>query len=587
MNRNQPYHRDPPSRVRTRLVCVGFMVGFSVILVRLLFLQVLGAESATGRATQQHHRLVDVAPLRGNIVDRAGSPLALIMEKPVLYGNPTAIQNPDRVAKRLATILGEPVARISALLKQPRTLVWVKSQLSASEVEAIRAMGVEGLHIRMEPQRVYPKSPFLSHLLGFVGVDGRGLEGLEFQYDALLRGERQRVEFDRDGLGHMISLRGAHRRLPPQGFRLTLTIDEVIQYIAEQELETAVKRARAKRGIALVMDPATGAMLAWAVHPTFDSNNIAGLTAASWRNRAITDPYEPGSTLKAVVAAAAVEEQLMTPEAMVYCGEGEMTVAGTVVRDPANLGWVRFAEAFARSSNVAMIKIADMLGPQRLSEYLKKFGFGEKTGIDLPGESRGIFKPLDRWGKRTLASMAIGQEISVTPLQLLRAISAIANGGWVMTPFVVAQVTDSRGQPVSWSRMLDKRMVISHDTSQTITTMLEEVVRQGTGKQASLNDYPVAGKTGTAQMYDPAMGRYSSSKVVASFVGFVPAHDPRLAILVVIDEPRAGATGGVVAAPAFRHIAERALRHLQIAPVVPTLVRFREEPGSASMVSVH
>ncbi|RMH31139.1 MAG: penicillin-binding protein 2 [Nitrospirae bacterium] len=585
MKRNCSFH-DRPNRSRNRVVACGFLVLFGAIFIRLVFLHVLEAKSLADWADRQHHRSIELVPTRGMIVDRGGSPLALTVEKPALYARPSVIEKPQAVARRLAPLIHLPADHLVALLQQKRKWIKVKEELSETEARAVRALGIEGLHVRLDPDRVYPKGPFLSHLLGFVGAETRGREGLEFQYDALLRGSPLRLQLDRDGHGAVISLTRSNGRYSRQGYRLTLTIDEVIQYIVEQELQAAVQRTRARRGIALVMEPFTGAMLAWAVQPTFDPNNVSGLRPAEWRNRAITDPYEPGSTFKTIIVAAALEEKLLTPETVIYCGEGRMKIAGTVVRDPARLGWVTMTEAFARSSNVAMIKTAHALGAQRVWSYVRKFGFGEKTQIDLPGESRGILKQPAHWSQRTLASIAIGQEIGVTPLQMIRAIAAIANGGWVVTPFVVSQMTDMLGQPQSGRPTWEKRMAISHTTSQIVTRMLESVVREGTGRRAWLEAYPVAGKTGTAQKYDRTTGRYSWTNLIASFIGFVPAHDPRLVILVMLDEPQGETAGGVVAAPVFRRIAERALQHLHVAPAPPKIVRVRIEAKAPTALNV-
>lgn len=585
MNRNCT-SQDQPSRSRSRIMYWGFLVLFGVMFMRLVFLHVLEAKSLADRADRQHHRSVELTPTRGTIMDRTGSPLALTVEKPTLYAVPAVIENPNAVAQRLAPLIHQPVDRVAAVLQGEQKWVRVKAQLSEDEAHAVRALGVTGLYLRLDPYRMYPKGPFLSHLLGFVGADAQGREGLEFQYNALLGGQPLRLRLDRDGNGTVISLTGPNAQHSQQGYRLTLTIDEVIQYIAEQELQEALHRTRARRGIVLVMEPFTGAMLAWAVQPTFDPNQVRGLGPADWRNRAITDPYEPGSTFKTIIAAAALEEKLLTPESMIYCGEGQMEIAGTVVRDPARLGWVTMTEAFARSSNVAMIKTAHALGAQRVWSYVRKFGFGEKTNIDLPGESRGMLKEPAHWSQRTLASIAIGQEIGVTPLQMIRAISAIANGGWVITPFVVSQVTDVLGQPQAGRPALEKRMAISHMTSQIVTRMLERVVQEGTGRRALLEAYSVAGKTGTAQKYDRTTGRYSWTKLIASFVGFVPAHDPRLAILVILDEPQGDTAGGVVAAPVFRRIAERALQHLHVAPAPAKVVRVRMRADTPAALTV-
>ena len=314
------------------------------------------------------------------------------------------------------------------------------------------------------------------------------------------------------------------------------------------------------------MDPTTGAMLAWAIRPTFDPNAISTGSPDLWRNRAVTDVYEPGSTFKVVVAASALEEGVVEPDTLIYGGDGGMSIAGTTVHDIGKSGWITFSEVLQHSSNVGMVKAAISLGDERLYEYLRAFGFGEKTEIDLPGEAAGILRDPSRWSSRSLASLSMGQEVGVTPIQLLTAVSAVANGGWLLKPYVVSEVWNAQGERVIQREVQAKRRPISDGTAQVLTGLLQEAVAHGTGKRAGLAEYAVAGKTGTAQVFDPKAKAYSKNKVIGSFVGFVPADEPRLAILVVIDEPKGEGWGGVVAAPVFRKVSEQVLRHMRIAP---------------------
>ncbi len=560
-------------RYRSAIVCLAFMVGFTIIFVRLFFLQVIQAEQGADQARKQHYTSVMLEANRGVIVDRRGKPLALNVDLPSVYAMPQTIQNPARVAKKLSRLLDIPSSTLRKRLKKSQPFVWIKRKVDPKSAESVRAQSFSGVDIVMEPRRYYPKGVLLSHLLGFAGIDSQGLEGVELQYETYLRGQKSMVRFQRDALGRTISLTGSKGRRPPQGYRIVLTIDEVIQYIAEQELESALTTTGAQKGAILVMDPKTGAVLAWALRPSFDPNQLPIGSPELWRNRALTDPYEPGSTLKIVVAAAALEEGVVNPDSLVYGGDGQMPVGGTIVHDPAKSGWMTFAQVLSQSSNVGIIKTAMSVGEARLFEYLRSFGFGEKTEIDLPGESAGILRDPSEWSSRSLASMAIGQEIGVTPIQLLTALSAIANGGWLLKPYVVSEVNDHEGHVVMERTPEVKRRPISNDTAQILINLLTDVVDGGTGKRAFLRGYQVAGKTGTAQKFDKTIGRYSSSKVVGSFAGFVPAHDPRLAMLVVIDEPQTNKWGGVVAAPVFRKVAERVLRHLKIPPNQAKLIK--------------
>jgi cell division protein FtsI (penicillin-binding protein 3) len=470
--------------------------------------------------------------------------------------------------------LGIPVAQLRDLFTRDQPFVWVKRNVPETIVKKLKGMNIQGLGLVKEPHRFYPKGELVSHIVGFAGIDSQGLEGVELQYESYLRGEKNLVKYQRDALGRKIASPQSQRSASlPTGYHLTLTVDEVIQFIAEEELAQAIKRSDAKSGSIVIMDPYTGAILAWALHPTFDPNRLGQFSAQDWRNRAVTDPYEPGSTLKIVVAAAALEEQVMSPDTLIYGGEGQMSVAGTIVHDPAKTSWVTFSEVVAQSSNVGAIKVAMELGQERVFSYLKAFGFGEKTDIDLPGESSGILRELHKWSGRSLSSIAMGQEIGVTPIQMVAAMSVVANGGWLMTPYVVSTVLDSQGQAILTKDPQPKRRPISPETAGALTRILETAVETGTGKRAKLAEYRAAGKTGTAQKIDQETGSYSSSRVIASFVGFAPVDQPRLTMLVVIDEPKIGNWGGEIAAPVFRKVAERILPHLGVLPGGSPIIR--------------
>jgi len=365
-------------------------------------------------------------------------------------------------------------------------------------------------------------------------------------------------------LGRTVFPKGLREQVPAPGHTMSLTIDEVIQYIAEKELEEAVNNARAKAGTIIVMEPQTGAILALAVSPRFDPNAVASLTPDRWRNRALTDTYEPGSTMKVVVAAAALEEKVMMPGSMLFGENGRMTIANTTIHDHEKLGWMTFAQMIQKSSNIGAAKTGMLLGDQRLYRYLQAFGFGQRTEVDLPGEVNGLLKSPREWGKRSLASISMGQEVGVTPLQMVTAMSAIANNGVLMKPYVVSDVRDQKGQLVKETLPQVKRRVVSPETARTLTTILEGVVTNGTGAKAAMAGFRVAGKTGTAQKVDPHTGAYSSTLSIGSFVGFVPADAPRLAMIVVIDEPQGEAWGGVVAAPVFRRVGEQVLTYLGV-----------------------
>ena len=574
----------PVCKLRSGLICLSLLLGFSLIGCRLFYLQVLQSDAGAHQVKQQHQKMVMVHPDRGVIADRHGHPLVLNVDVPSVYVNPGSFKDPLHTARTLAPVLKMPVVQLRKLFKSKQPFIWIKRHISEGMAKQVEGMSHPGVMVTREPYRLYPKGELGSHVLGFSGIDSQGLEGLEFQYESYLRGEKTLVQYQRDALGRTIA--PLHNQNAPRlqtGYHLTLSIDEVIQFIAEEELAKAVGKSRAKSGSILIMDPMTGAILAWALHPTFDPNHFNKFSAKDWRNRAVTDPYEPGSTLKVVIAAAALEEEVMEPDTLIYGGDGQMPVAGTIVHDPAKSGWMTFSDVMVQSSNVGAIKMAVELGQLRVFHYLKAFGFGEKTGIDLPGESSGIVHHPDTWSGRSLSSLAMGQEIAVTPIQMVTAMSVVANGGWLMTPYVVSSVRDAHGQSVLTHDPQPKRRPITTQTATRLSHILEDVVERGTGKRARLVGYRVAGKTGTSQKIDPETGAYSSSSVIASFVGFVPVEKPALTMLIVLDEPEVGRWGGKIAAPVFGNVAKRVLPYMGILPGGAQLIQtasFSPDPSS-------
>jgi cell division protein FtsI (penicillin-binding protein 3) len=553
---------------RGRIVVAGVLLGlgFVMILARLFHLQVIQAADLGQKAGRQHHKVLTVEGGRGTIYDRNGKILSMNLDVPSVFGEPRAIADTRGTASRLAGVLLTDVSRMEAKLKNGRDFVWLERRLAPEKVQQVRALSLPGIGLVPEGRHFYPNGTLLAHVLGFANIDNQGLEGLERRYDGRLRGERGHFVIERDALGGAVFPKGLNYDAPSAGQDLILTIDEVIQYIAEYELEQAVTKTRADAGIVIVSEPKSGAILALAVCPTFDPNR-PGSDANLWRNRAIADTYEPGSTLKIVTAAAALEEELFSPDDLVYGEDGKYVVENTVVHDHHKQGWMTFAEVLQKSSNIGIIKVGQRLGPDRLAKYLADFGFGQKTEVDLEGEVRGLLKEEQAWGRRSLASISMGQEVGITALQLTVAASAIANGGWVMRPYLVSEIKAPSGQTLARFEPGARRRVVSSATSRMMIDILRGVVLPGgTGTLAALPAYDVAGKTGTAQKLDPATRRYSATRTVASFVGFLPADDPQLTILVVIDEPKVDQWGGTVAAPVFQRIAAQAVRHLGIPP---------------------
>ena len=559
---------DEEDGKRRRVIVVAALIGlgFFIIAWRLFNLQVLRAEEFTQLADRQHKKTLAVEAGRGAIYDRSGKILAINMEVPSVFGAPKYVSDPRATAARLNRVLKTDVRQLESKLKSARDFVWLARRLEPERAEGLQGLSLDGIGVIPEGRRFYPKGAMLSHVLGFANIDNQGQEGLERRYDAQLRGERGHLVMERDAFGGSVFPKELNYVAPSPGNDLVLTIDEVIQYIAEQEIDEVVTRTRAASGVVIVVEPKTGAILALAVRPTFDPNAPKG-DANLWRNRTISDSYEPGSTFKLVAAAAALEEKLATPDDLIYGEDGSFAVENTVVHDSHKNGWMTFAQVLQKSSNIGMIKVAQRLGPDRLARYVNAFGFGQKTDVDLGGEQRGLTKEPHAWGRRTLASIAMGQEIGVTPMQLVMAVSAIANGGSLMRPFVVSEVRTPAGETVARFDPIVRRRAVSPETARVMTDILRGVVLPGgTGTLAAVPGYDVAGKTGTAQKVDPLTGGYSATRTVSSFAGFLPADDPKLCILVMVDEPRTVHWGGTVAAPAFQRIAAQAVRHLGILP---------------------
>jgi cell division protein FtsI (penicillin-binding protein 3) len=557
------------SRSRRYVLLLLLLCGFGVVLLRLVTLQVLQAAELSVQADRQHQKTVSLEGARGTIVDRHGKILAMNVEVPSVFGVPTTVDSPLKTARQLSPILHVRTDELERKLRQDRRFVWLARKLDPEQGRRLDRLSLDGIGVVMEGRRFYPKGPLLAHVLGFSGMDGEGLEGVEHRYEPYLHGEKRMMVLQRDALGHTVFPKGMMERSPTPGHSLTLTIDEVIQYIVERELEDAVGRARAKSGTVIVLDPKTGAVLAMAVSPRFDPNAVSALSPDRWRNRALTDAYEPGSTMKAMMAAAAIEERVVRPNTMVFGEHGRMTVANTVIHDHERLGWISFAQVIQKSSNIGAAKTGMALGEHRLYRYLQAFGFGQRTEIDLPGVGVGLVRDPKDWGRRSVASISIGQEIGVTPLQMVSAVAAIANDGMLMKPYVVSEIRDADNHILRQVPPQAKRRVISPETARSVTKILEGVVTDGTGTNAAIPGFRVAGKTGTAQKIDPRTGAYSASRFVASFTGYAPADNPQLAMIVVIDEPQGDTLGGAVAAPVFSRVGEQVLSYLGVPSNAP------------------
>lgn len=570
---------ERPARARIALLALVLTTFLGVVAARLYSIQIVQHRDLGTRADGQYERRIPVTAKRGTIYDRRGRPLAISLDAASVFAHPSLVQDPRTAASRLAKVLKRPARAIRAKLKSDRPFVWVERKIDPDRAEAVSKLDLPGVGLVPEGKRYYPKKTTAAHLVGFVGVDNRGLEGVELQYDHLLTGGPRSFLSSRVDALRRVVFREAEAS--PTVSDLYLTVDEVIQHVAERKLEEAVRRSEARAGTVVVMDPRTGEILALANTPSYNPNAYGRFPPASRRNRALTDPYEPGSAFKTVLAAAALEEGVVKPADLFYGEDGTIEVAGAKIRDHKRHGWMTFRDVVAYSSNVGAIKVGMKVGKARFYNYITSFGFGVPTGVDLPGESRGVIRRPPQWSGLSLGALSIGHEISTTPIQLITAMSAVANGGHLVRPYVLRAVRHPDGG-VEEIRPFPIRRVISPETAQTLTSIFTEVVARGTGRAAALPGYPVAGKTGTAQKLDRQTGTYSSTKVVASFVGYVPAENPRLAILVLIDEPGGIAWGGTVAAPVFREVAQEALSYLEIPPVAPRDGRVAGRPDEAS-----
>ena len=537
-----------------------------VVGARAVQLQVLQGDRLMRLGQRQHLKESIVLPKRGAVIDRTGEALALSLESQSVYARPHRIQNVENVSRKLANALNLRVAEVKQKITAAKPFVWIKRQITSPEAEKIQALNIDGIGMFYEPNRHYPQGQLAGQVIGFVGRDSEGLEGLELKYNDYIRGEAGSSVSERDALGRRVLVQGIEGLQVPPGSDIHLTLDTAIQHIAEKELEASILKYRAKAGVAIIVDPFTGEVLALANYPSFDPNFYNKQSADQRRNRAVADSYEPGSTFKTILAAAALEEDVVGKEDLFYCEMGKYPYAGKIIHDSHPHGWLSFSKILQVSSNIGFTKVAEKLKKDRYFKYIEKFGFGRTTGIDLPGEVPGLLRKAESWSAIDLATHAFGQGISTTPLQMVMAYAAIANGGFLMRPYVTRRVVSSQGDVLLENQPHVVRRVVSEKTAKQLAAMLSEVTSEGgTGEMANIEGFEVAGKTGTAQKADPVHRGYSNKRV-GSFVGFVPANNPRLVALVLIDEPEGSVYGGVVAAPVFRNIAQGALRRMAVAP---------------------
>jgi cell division protein FtsI (penicillin-binding protein 3) len=559
-----------PNRVHVRLLIVAGVVlcWSTAVFGRLAYLQLVRHADYLARAQRQQQRTIEITPKRGIIYDRNMRTLAMSIPVKSAFAVPVEIADQDLAVPLLSKVLNISPQVLAARLASSRSFVWLARKLSPEKYEALDALNLKGIYFQDENQRFYPKRDLAAHVLGFVDPDEKGLAGIEYQFDNQIRSKAEKIIVMADARQRWFDGGDAQRE---RGANIVLTLDEQIQYIAQRELAAAMAKTRALAGTVIVLDPNTGEILAMANWPRFNPNNASEAPAESRMNRAVSALYEPGSTFKLITLAAAFDQDITRPSEVFDCENGAIYIAGHRIRDHKPFRLLTVSDILAQSSDVGAIKIAVRLGAPKFYDYIRAFGFGSPTGIDLPGESRGLLHRLENWSAISIGSVSMGQEIGVTPIQLATAVSAIGNGGLLYRPHVVKEMR--RGEqnlPVDRVTIApEPRRVIRPETAATLRRLMEGVVLNGTGKLARLDGWTAAGKTGSAQKIDPATGRYSRTQLIASFTGFAPINNPAITVLVSLDSPVGLREGGQVAAPVFKRVTEQVLSYLDIPRDVP------------------
>lgn len=553
-------------RSRASAVLLVFALVWTAVLGRTVWISLGFDQRLTKRLESQHERVITVAPQRGSILDRLGRPLAVSVELGSVYADPSMVEDPVAAAELLAPLLGVDQALLESRMSRKGRFVWLARQVPTRISDAVTALGIDGVALVPESHREYPSGSLAAQVLGFVGIDGNGLEGLEARYDKFLMGDSFRYRVLRDGRRRAMNWDAVLARRSTEGNTLVLTVDHSIQHRAEMALDAAVERHAARAGFVMVMDANTGAVLAAASQPRFDPNAFRGTEPEAFKNLALSMNFEPGSTMKPFVVAEVLEAGLVTKDTTVYCEKGAYRIGRNVVHDTHPEEWLSVEDVVKVSSNIGTVKLAEELGPAKLEEVLRRFGFGGKTGIDLYGEEAGILHPSAGWARITFATHAFGQGVAVTGVQMTAGFASLINGGHEVQPHVLAEVRDIHGEVVADHRPTGPReRLISQETSDTLRPMLARVLeKDGTGWRAVMGEYTAGGKTGTAQKVKD--GRYAKGAYVSSFIGFAPVEDPRIVTFVALDEPTNKYYGGTVAGPVFSEVTAHALRALGVAP---------------------
>ena len=554
----------PNQKARITVLAFFLLIWSTAIAARLVDLQIVRYGELSQRASRQQQRSVEVAPGRGMIFDRNGQELAMTISVDSVFAVPSEVPDQATAAGLLANVLKVAPQEVLAKLESSRNFVWVARKLDNDDSKRVRDLNLRGIYFQKESKRYYPKRDLAAQVLGYVGMDDEGLGGVERQYEDKLRGRPGKMLVSVDARQKSL---GRVEVQPQPGSNVVLTLDEKIQYIAERELDRSLAETKAESGIVEVQNPATGEILALAMRPGFNPNALRQADPQSLKNRAVSDVYEPGSTFKIVTIAAALEENLTTPTELIDCQNGAINIFGRTIHDHRPFGTLTVAQVMQNSSDVGAIKLALRLGDQRMDQYLRAFGFGQQTGIELPGETRGLAKPVNRWNPSSIVSISMGQEVGVSAVQLASMVSAIANDGIYVPPRIVAGVVAPRTTPATTTVVFqpaEQRRVISTLTAAQMKRMLEDTVLFGTGKRAILDGYTSAGKTGTAQKVDPATRTYSKWKYVASFAGFAPVTRPAVTVYAMLDSPVNSHHGGDVAAPLFNRVTQQVLAYMNV-----------------------
>jgi cell division protein FtsI (penicillin-binding protein 3) len=553
------------TRLRAGIVGAFFVIALLVISAQAIRLHVFKGPWLSERAAREYERAMVVQGKRGAITDRNGNPLAVSIDSPSIAAYPRRISDRRAAAGQLAKVLGQSSGSIFEKLNPKRSFVWIKRQATPRQAAGVAALGIKGVDFITEHSRYYPGKTLAAQLVGFSGIDGHGLEGMEFYFDSSLRGTEKEITVLEDALGRRFEGVEMPAHLG-EGNSVVLTIDSTIQHITQKALEASVTEYGAQSGMAIVMAPASGEVLALAHYPFFNPNRYGDFGREVWRNRAITDPFEPGSTMKMFSAAAAIDSGACSSSTIFYCENGEYRIGRNIIHDTKSHGWLSLQQIVKYSSNIGSVKVAEKLGAHQLYDYLTAFGFGQRSGIACPGETAGSLSSFNTWSAIDTGAISFGQGVSVSAIQLITAASAIANGGVLMKPLLVKAINDRNGNTITQFSPEPVRRVISSQTAASIRRILKTVISEGgTGVHAALQGYSACGKTGTAQKIDDS-GTYAKGKYLSSFLGFAPADQPELAILVIVDEPKKQDYGGIVAAPAFRQIALDTLGYLNIPP---------------------